>query len=219
VGSHVQRTLERRGREMAAALSVVVCCLLLAACGGSSASTSGASTTASTASTSSTATTGSTAPSKSTSSTSKSPAGKQKSAKKSKPGEHLKPIKAPALPKVTGPLAARVEAIRACMRRNGVVEKPGERGLPAGVSKAHFRAAITKCEAAAEASSKAGESAASEALKKFSSCLRKHGVGGSSGVSVSSAAGKAALQKCKGDLAGALGVIGSGGGATGSTGG
>jgi hypothetical protein len=198
-----QLTSRRKRNPMAAAvLLLVLAGSLLAACGGSSNS---ATTTASTAGTSTSAKTPTT------------------------------PGKAPAF-------ADRFAALRECLKKEGVTlptRKPGQHpgtggflggagaGLPAGVSKAKFEAALKKCGGNfaggrggfAGGTSRFSTPEGKKALAKFAACLRENGVKvgepntsgkgpifNTTGVDTKSAEFAAAESKCRSDLTGAFGA-------------
>jgi hypothetical protein len=101
------------------------------------------------------------------------------------------------------------------MRRGGIVQTPGVRGLPKGVSKARFRATLARCEGEAKSLPTGGQSKSfAEALAKFSACLQAAGVDAKTGVAPTSAAGKAALTKCESILRGVIKAHPGAGGAT-----
>jgi hypothetical protein len=206
------RSRRRRTPMVAAALLAVLASVVLAACGGSSSSPTGSTASASTSASTSTST--STSPSASTST----------------PG------------KAAGAGASRFAALRECLQKNGITlpeRKPGKRPsggaggflggggftLPKGVTKAQYEAAIKKCGGFAGGRVGGGRvggsvftsPAAKQALTKFATCMREHGVNVPTpntsgkgpifdirGLNTNSAAFKAAESKCSGALRGAF---------------
>jgi hypothetical protein len=199
----------RKPAAMAVALALLLACLGLAACGGSSKSSS-TSTNAS-AATTTTGTTG-----------------------------------------AKGPNSGRFTALRECLQKNGITlpqRTPGQRrpagpggaggflgggaagaggpGLPKGVTRAQYEAAIKKCGGgsfAGRGGARFKSPAYKAALAKFATCLNQNGVKvptpntsgtgpvfDTKGINTSSAQFKTAESKCRSDLVGAFRRPGAGG--------
>jgi hypothetical protein len=200
----------RKPAATAVALVLLLACLGLAACGGSSKSSS-TSTNASAATT----TTGATG--------------------------------------AKGPNAGRFAALRECLQKNGITlpkRTPGQRrpggpggaggfygggaagtggpGLPKGVTRAQYEAAIKKCGGgsfAGRGGARFNSPVYKAALAKFATCLNQNGVKvpapntsgkgpvfDTKGINTSSAQFKTAESKCRSDLIGAFRRPGAGGG-------
>jgi hypothetical protein len=195
----------RKPAAMAVALVLLLACLGLAACGGSSKSSS-----TSTNASATTTTTGATG--------------------------------------AKGPNAGRFAALRECLQKNGITlpkRTPGQRrpggaggflgggaagaggpGLPKGVTRAQYEAAIKKCGGGSFAGRGArfNSPVYKAALAKFATCLNQNGVKvpapntsgtgpvfDTKGINTSSAQFKTAESKCRSDLIGAFRRPGAGG--------
>jgi hypothetical protein len=196
-----------------AASMALVAMPALAACG-STKSTTGTSAKVSTSTTAATATT----PNAPTSTTGKIPT----TAKVTPP------------PKSEGQFAARIAALRACLIRNGiplpnVKRSEGLRGLeaPKGVSAARYAAALKKCGGSkfhplkGSSGTLNGLASVRHALVKFAECMRSNGVKlappnasgkgpvfSTAGIDTSSPQFKAAMRKCRPQLANAYPLLG-----------
>jgi hypothetical protein len=189
----------------ATAAALLLLALALASCGGSSGSGTTTSTQASAATAPKSTTPGSTTP---------APTG-------TTPGKATAPQQSAVL--------RRVQALRACLAANGV-KLPAQGsglvgGLPPGVSRSQYAAALRKCApklagtAPGSAAAKAGRGRFRAALAAFASCMRAHGIKlpppstaatgpifDTKGLDTTSPAFKAATAACRSTLRAALPV-------------
>lgn len=142
----------------------------------------------------------------------------------------------PKIPRgqVGSALQSRFKAVRECLQKNGITlpqRKPGQpgagpfgaAGLPKGVTRAQYEAALKKCGGRAGGGAffnrggRFNSPQVKQALSKFAACLREHGVNvpapntsgkgpifDTKGIDTSSSTFQAAEAKCRADLQGAF---------------